>query len=349
VLRDDQGQPGASNRPPDTAAASNHGGTAPTSGQRDPTAADAPATAATASANTDPIAAGGTGSTPTRTSSAVNTNRTASARPAKQRSHPRTVSTGRPTTAAIARTPAPAAFAASAAPITVTASARRSSANTGSRTCDPPHDRHRVRRGRTTGPPRTTRTRAQPHGRNSPPHPGHLSPPFTSRSSTRAASTPTVSTAPPCATRPSRTRSAKETPGGPSHALIGTVPPPTNTAPHRHAPRSVGTHNAPNPPRMSASTEPFNTQTLPNGYCGLPVQKSCPHANACLTCPVFLTGPQFLPELREQRHRTLTLIEVSREKGHDRVVEMNQQVLNNLDRMISEVEKDEQEDPADAG
>ena len=57
------------------------------------------------------------------------------------------------------------------------------------------------------------------------------------------------------------------------------------------------------------------TQTLPNGYCGLPVQKSCPHANACLTCPVFLTGPQFLPELREQRHRTLTLIDVSKDKG----------------------------------
>ena len=25
------------------------------------------------------------------------------------------------------------------------------------------------------------------------------------------------------------------------------------------------------------------TQTLSNGYCGLPVQKSCPHANACGT------------------------------------------------------------------
>ena len=31
------------------------------------------------------------------------------------------------------------------------------------------------------------------------------------------------------------------------------------------------------------------TQTLSNGYCGLPIQKSCPHANACLTCPVFLS------------------------------------------------------------
>jgi hypothetical protein len=91
------------------------------------------------------------------------------------------------------------------------------------------------------------------------------------------------------------------------------------------------------------------TQTLPNGYCGLPVQKSCPHANACLTCPVFLTGPEFLTELREQRHRTLTLIEVSTSKGHPRVLEINQQVLANLDRMIGEVDKDEQQDAADAG
>ncbi|MCA1706042.1 MAG: site-specific integrase [Actinobacteria bacterium] len=91
------------------------------------------------------------------------------------------------------------------------------------------------------------------------------------------------------------------------------------------------------------------TQTLPNGYCGLPLQKSCPHANACLTCPVFLTGQEFLPELREQRRRTLTLIDVSKDKGHDRMVEMNQQVLDNLDRMIGEVEKDGPEDAADAG
>jgi ferredoxin len=91
------------------------------------------------------------------------------------------------------------------------------------------------------------------------------------------------------------------------------------------------------------------TQTLPNGYCGLPLQRSCPHANACLTCPVFLTGSEFLPELREQRRRTLTLIDVSKDKGQARVVEMNQQVLDNLDRMIGEVEKDEQEDAADAG
>ena len=90
------------------------------------------------------------------------------------------------------------------------------------------------------------------------------------------------------------------------------------------------------------------TQTLSNGYCGLPVQKSCPHANACLTCPVFITGPEFLPELREQRQRTLTLIDVSESKGHSRVTEMNKQVLTNLDRMIGEIEKDEETGNADA-
>ena len=91
------------------------------------------------------------------------------------------------------------------------------------------------------------------------------------------------------------------------------------------------------------------TQTLSNGYCGLPVQKSCPHANACLTCPVFLTGPEFLPELREQHRRTLTLIDISAGNGQTRVSEMNKQVLANLDRMIGEAEKDEQEDATDAG
>ena len=82
------------------------------------------------------------------------------------------------------------------------------------------------------------------------------------------------------------------------------------------------------------------TQTLPNGYCGLPLQQSCPHANACLTCPVFITGPEFLPELREQRRRTLTLIDGAELKGQARVAEMNKRVLTNLDCMITEIEKD---------
>jgi hypothetical protein len=92
------------------------------------------------------------------------------------------------------------------------------------------------------------------------------------------------------------------------------------------------------------------TQTLPNGYCGLPLQQSCPPANACLmTCPVFLTGPEFLPELRAQRHHTLTLIDVSERKGQARVVEMNKQILTNLETMIGEFETDQRQDAIDAG
>jgi len=78
------------------------------------------------------------------------------------------------------------------------------------------------------------------------------------------------------------------------------------------------------------------------------VQKSCPHANACLTCPVFLTGPEFLPELREHRGRTLTLIQDAQTASRTRQVEMNTHVLTNLDRMIDEIEHD-QNGASDAG
>ena len=53
-------------------------------------------------------------------------------------------------------------------------------------------------------------------------------------------------------------------------------------------------------------------QTLPNGYCGLPLQQSCPHPNACLTCDHFLTTEQFLPVHREQLAETERLIAQAR-------------------------------------
>ena len=36
------------------------------------------------------------------------------------------------------------------------------------------------------------------------------------------------------------------------------------------------------------------TQALPNGYCQLALVQTCPHANSCLTCPMFVTTPEFL-------------------------------------------------------
>jgi integrase len=48
---------------------------------------------------------------------------------------------------------------------------------------------------------------------------------------------------------------------------------------------------------------------LPNGYCLLPPRQTCDRGNACLTCDKFTTDATFLPELRAQKDRTLTLIQ----------------------------------------
>jgi integrase len=92
------------------------------------------------------------------------------------------------------------------------------------------------------------------------------------------------------------------------------------------------------------------TQALPNGYCGLPVQQSCPHANACLTCPMFLTTAEFLPQHRHQRSEVLQIISAAEARGQKRLVEMNQTVLTNLDAIITSLDTDEHpEGRADAG
>lgn len=160
-----RGQPGARSRPAETATATCQTGTAPMQ-NRASIAAAAASIAASASAHADPAGPGNTGSGASARHQRVNTTRTASTRPAKRRNQPRTVSAGRPSSAAIRRCPSPAALAASAAPITATVSARRTSTNTGSSTCVARHPVHRDRRGDIhTEPsrPRTDRARARPH------------------------------------------------------------------------------------------------------------------------------------------------------------------------------------------
>ena len=90
------------------------------------------------------------------------------------------------------------------------------------------------------------------------------------------------------------------------------------------------------------------TQALPNGFCGLPLQQACPHANACLTCPTFLTTAEFLPQHREQRTQTIKIITAAETRGQNRLIEMNRQVLANLDRIITSLDDDD-ETMADAG
>ena len=92
------------------------------------------------------------------------------------------------------------------------------------------------------------------------------------------------------------------------------------------------------------------TQALPNGFCGLPLVQTCPHANACLTCPLFITTSEFLPHHREQHRTTLQIISAAEARGQTRVAQMNRQVAGNLEKIITALEAgdDEPEAAADA-
>ena len=80
-------------------------------------------------------------------------------------------------------------------------------------------------------------------------------------------------------------------------------------------------------------------QTLPNGYCGLPLQQTCPHPNACLTCSAFLTDHTFLPQHREQLARTEQLIALARENGNERLIAINEATRVSLVAIIERAEQ----------
>jgi hypothetical protein len=86
------------------------------------------------------------------------------------------------------------------------------------------------------------------------------------------------------------------------------------------------------------------TQALPNGYCQLPLVKACPHANSCLTCPMFLTTAEFLPQHHAQRQATLQIISAAEASGHARVAEVSRQVAGNLDKIITTLEAEGQDE-----
>jgi integrase len=87
------------------------------------------------------------------------------------------------------------------------------------------------------------------------------------------------------------------------------------------------------------------TQALPNGYCSLPLVKTCPHANACLTCPMFVTTTEFLPQHHKQYQQTLQIISAAEARGHTRQAEMNRQVADNLEKIITSLLADDAERP----
>ena len=64
--------------------------------------------------------------------------------------------------------------------------------------------------------------------------------------------------------------------------------------------------------------------------------------------PGFPDRTRVLARAARTASRTLDLIDVSNRHGKTRMVEMNQQVLTNLERMVGEIENSEQESAAHA-
>lgn len=88
------------------------------------------------------------------------------------------------------------------------------------------------------------------------------------------------------------------------------------------------------------------SQALPNGACRLPVHNACPHANACLTCPMFLTTAEFLPVHQAHREQTAHLLAAATARGQTRLVEMNQQILSNLEQIVAALHDEPEHAPA---
>lgn len=78
--------------------------------------------------------------------------------------------------------------------------------------------------------------------------------------------------------------------------------------------------------------------TLPNGYCGAPVQTDCEYANPCLDCRFFITTADFLGQHRRQRDETVKLLDDAQHSGLARIAERNRRTLGKLDAIIGALE-----------
>lgn len=78
--------------------------------------------------------------------------------------------------------------------------------------------------------------------------------------------------------------------------------------------------------------------TLPNGYCGAPIQTDCEFANPCLDCSFFITTRDFLDQHRRQRDETKSVVAHAEHTGLVRLVEKNSRTLRKLDTIIGALE-----------
>jgi integrase len=80
-------------------------------------------------------------------------------------------------------------------------------------------------------------------------------------------------------------------------------------------------------------------QTLPDGECGLPIQQSCPHPNACHSCPHFLTDERYRPVLEEQLTRAEQRVGDAERAGHERLAEINRPDVLDLRRILAGLDR----------
>lgn len=81
-------------------------------------------------------------------------------------------------------------------------------------------------------------------------------------------------------------------------------------------------------------------QALPNGTCALPaISKSCPHANACLTCTNFRTDHRHLKTHKQQLTKTNEIIKQAKKNNWQRQLEMNVTIKDNLEKIINTLEE----------
>ncbi|MFM2315117.1 MAG: hypothetical protein RLZZ04_4393 [Cyanobacteriota bacterium] len=86
----------------------------------------------------------------------------------------------------------------------------------------------------------------------------------------------------------------------------------------------------------------MKAQTLPDGFCGLPVTKSCPvEGSPCLSCSHLRTTVEFLDVHRNRLEETEKLIENARANGWNRQIETNLPIAENLKKIIRGLEQKE--------
>jgi len=97
-----------------------------------------------------------------------------------------------------------------------------------------------------------------------------------------------------------------------------------------------------NDPEAQMTRKGMRGQTLPVGGCGrLIVLGECAHANKCLTCPMWLTSTEDLPQLKSFYERALRLKQRAIEKDNQFVVEQQEHIIASLSIRMSSLERTE--------